>query len=140
MGGRGTPEQRSRWNATYAARHPERVRAQSAAYRVENRDKCRERSLRSKSRNAPSYRAVQKRRADARTAYLQAIKLARGCLDCGYRDDPARLHFDHRPGSVKYMNVGQMINHARARIDSEIEKCDVRCVVCHARRHAREVA
>jgi hypothetical protein len=34
-------------------------------------------------------------------AYIQSIKMERGCTDCGYREHPAALDFDHLPGFVK---------------------------------------
>ncbi len=89
---------------------------------------------------------LEKRRLDAQqrqqehTAYLQRVKLATGCVDCGYRDDPAKLHFDHKTWEDKRYALAVMSTHSRARVDEEISKCDVRCVRCHARRHAREAA
>jgi hypothetical protein len=72
----------------------------------------------------------------AHKAFITAIKLSAGCADCGYADDSSRLHFDHRPGTVKLGNIGQMAGCSRQRVEAEIDKCEIRCVVCHARRHA----
>lgn len=58
------------------------------------------------------------------------IKVARGCLDCGFNAHPAALHFDHRPGEEKIGNIATM--QGVDKILAEIEKCDVRCANCHA--------
>jgi NifB/MoaA-like Fe-S oxidoreductase len=79
-----------------------------------------------------------KKRQKAHTARIQAIKLAHGCADCGYRDDPAKLHFDHRPGTVKLGQVSQMFKARQEAVDAEIAKCDVRCASCHITRHNHE--
>jgi hypothetical protein len=62
---------------------------------------------------------------------FQEIKLARGCVDCGYKAHPAALDFDHRPGEIKTYAVCTMAGMSQALIDAEIAKCDVRCANCH---------
>jgi hypothetical protein len=69
---------------------------------------------------------------------MTATKLERGCADCGYRDDPAKLHFDHRPGTIKLYNISRMACHAPAKLEAEIDKTDVRCIWCHKARHDAE--
>ena len=86
---------------------------------------------------------VCKRLSDARrrrvlqpelTEFLRKIKLASGCVDCGYREDASRLAFDHRPGTLKLFVIGKDMR-TRETLLREIEKCDVRCHHCHATRH-----
>jgi hypothetical protein len=78
----------------------------------------------------------QRRRA-ARRAELDAIKLARGCTDCGYNVHPAALQFDHLPGTEKRFDIGKSgIGVSRAKRDAEIAKCEVVCANCHAIRTA----
>jgi hypothetical protein len=67
-----------------------------------------------------------------RRARIAAIKLERGCVDCGYRDHAAALHFDHLPGNVKTMGVSRMGTYTIDKVLSEIAKCDVVCANCHA--------
>lgn len=63
---------------------------------------------------------------------MRAIKVERGCADCGYKEHPAALDFDHRPGTVKLFNVGNFTTHGSwRRVEEEIAKCDVRCANCH---------
>ena len=73
--------------------------------------------------------------------YIQAIKLERGCTDCGYREHPAALEFDHLPGFVKEHRVATMAGGStKAKIDAEIAKCEVVCANCHRIRTANRLA
>ena len=73
--------------------------------------------------------AVANERATAIRRYLDAYKVQQGCLDCGYREHHAALHFDHVRGE-KAFNVCNAKSIAAALV--EIAKCDVRCANCHA--------
>jgi hypothetical protein len=66
-----------------------------------------------------------------RRSYVNEIKVSLGCCDCGYRDRPEALHFDHRDPSTKLFNVATGLARPRDVIDAEISKCDVVCVNCH---------
>jgi hypothetical protein len=93
------------------------------------KERARERSLKY-SRTAAGKENNETRRRGIK-ARLNAIKLERVCVDCGYRAHPAALHFDHLPGSRKVFAVGR----ARCtwdRIEAEIAKCEVVCANCHA--------
>lgn len=73
--------------------------------------------------------------------YIQGIKLSRGCADCGYREHPAALEFDHLPGHVKETRIATMAaGSTKAKIDAEIAKCEVVCANCHRVRTARRLA
>lgn len=87
----------------------------------------RERSARGRGRD----------RNASRRAITNKIKMDRGCADCGYREHPAALEFDHLPGTEKRWTI------ARAtfllpldQLLEEIEKCEVVCANCHAIRTA----
>jgi hypothetical protein len=71
-----------------------------------------------------------------RLALIGAIKLERGCMDCGYRAHVEALDFDHRPGEEKLFNIGNDPRRLWAAILAEIEKCDVVCANCHRVRTA----
>lgn len=60
--------------------------------------------------------------------YKDAIKMLRGCVDCGYREHPAALDFDHVRG-VKVGNLSAMTDIRK--VQAEIAKCEVRCANCH---------
>ena len=78
------------------------------------------------------YDAAARRRYADRRALIDSIKVERGCADCGYRDHPAALHFDHRDPSKKAWGIATNLSRRWERLIEEIAKCDVRCSNCHA--------
>ena len=83
------------------------------------------------------YAEGRKARQRKLLAYIQAIKVERGCTDCGYRANPVALDFDHLPGFRKETRLAVMPAGAtKARIDAEIAKCEVVCANCHRIRTA----
>lgn len=121
---------------------PERA-AQQREYYLNNRDTVRQTSRNRylKHRQAileKSYAHVRENRE-----WLQGIKAACGCVDCGI-NDPDVLEFDHRDPSQKSFTIGSSsgVGGTRERLLDEINKCDVRCANCHRKRtvllkHAR---
>lgn len=84
-------------------------------------------------------RARKAAHAAENRARLDALKIAAGCMDCGYRAHPAALHLDHRPGTVKDMSArGRAVNIGWSwrRILAVVALCDVVCANCHAVRTA----
>ena len=61
------------------------------------------------------------------------------CMDCGI-SHPAVLQFHHRDRADKSFTISKIVSRATSikQITREIEKCDVLCVNCHAKRHWRE--
>lgn len=57
------------------------------------------------------------------------------CVDCG-ESDPIVLQMDHLRD--KLAGVSTMMKHARATLEAEIAKCEVRCANCHARKTAQD--
>lgn len=82
--------------------------------------------------NAEHNRAYVRHHGQAKRDRIAAIKLARGCVDCGYNAHSEALEFDHRPGVDKVSRVSAMSTSSWARIEAEIAKCDIRCANCHA--------
>jgi hypothetical protein len=81
-------------------------------------------------------REHEKKRSALRD-WLNSIKVERGCTDCGYKDHPEALHFDHLPGMGKAGNVSALVNNLSAqKLKDEISKCEVVCANCHAIRTA----
>lgn len=79
---------------------------------------------------------LDKKRRAAMSVELRDIKLASGCVDCGYKADADGLQFDHRDEGTKLFNVSQFSSRSIGVIRAEVEKCDVRCGTCHAIRSA----
>lgn len=65
---------------------------------------------------------------------IDAIKLERGCVDCGYNRYAEALDFDHLPGAEKTKNVALMWGFSWEKVLAEIAKCEVVCSNCHRHR------
>ena len=68
-----------------------------------------------------------------RIEWIDCLKMAFGCIDCGYRKNPRALQFDHVRG-VKQGNIGNMKFWSWGRLLEELAKCELRCANCHAER------
>ena len=68
----------------------------------------------------------------ARRKLVDEIKLNSGCVDCGYKDHPAALQFDHRDPEEKLFRIAGSLHRKLHVLMAEIAKCDVRCANCHA--------
>ena len=102
----------------YAAKNNEKVRAQERARY--HRDPVASRAK------------LAAKRAKVRQ-WLSDIKLASGCVDCGFKAHSAALHFDHLPQYEKKFNIGwELCNRSKDEVLAEINKCEIRCANCHA--------
>ena len=134
----------------WRTRNQERVREAARIRYAKNIEKERERA-RVKNKSNPEigkkargkYREKNKTRLDAVSAErrraitlaMQAIKVARGCIDCGYNANPVALDFDHVIGVKRNgVTVSGSLKSAMA----EAEKCVVRCANCHRIKTHRE--
>lgn len=61
------------------------------------------------------------------------------CIDCG-ESDIVLLDFDHRDPETKSFNIADGIKRKLSLevLQTEIAKCDIRCVKCHRYRTARQ--
>lgn len=78
----------------------------------------------------------ERKRADNNRKLIEEYKLSNGCVDCGYNEHPAALEFDHLPGYIKVKTVASFCYSAWAKIQEEIDKCEVVCSNCHSIRSA----
>ena len=123
-------------------------RAWAARWRSDNPDKHKEivkrhydkhcERIREKHR-AIYHSDIEKSRAYARAhqaakyKFVADIKLASGCVDCGFKASPHALQFDHLPQYEKKFNIGPAIrSRSKQAVLDEITKCEVRCANCHA--------
>lgn len=62
------------------------------------------------------------------------------CIDCG-ENNPIVLECDHRYGEVKVNTVSYLVGNAYSwsTIQTEIDKCDVRCANCHRIKTAKQL-
>ena len=65
-----------------------------------------------------------------RRDWVRTIKLASGCVRCGYNKHHAALDFHHVRG-VKKFTIGWNIFRGYAALKREIKKCEVLCSNCH---------
>ena len=88
---------------------------------------------RNKVRRAAQINASRKRRIRYMYEEIKTYKTHKGCADCK-ETDPIVLEFDHLKD--KEDDVSKMLYSARpwCVVLREIEKCDVVCRNCHARR------
>jgi hypothetical protein len=120
------------------ARDPEKARARAARFKAKPgyAERRRGYDARHRAKHGDAIRerdAARKQRIrDETQAWVDAVKMERGCVDCGYRLHPRALDFDHVAG-VKVASVSRLVFAlaSRARIDTEIAKCVVRCANCH---------
>ena len=59
-------------------------------------------------------------------------------MDCGYKEHPDALEFDHLPEFEKVQGVGYLASkgYSWAKIEAEMAKCEVVCGNCHRIRTA----
>lgn len=78
---------------------------------------------------------TDRRRREAR-AFVADYLSNHSCVDCGEADHLV-LEFDHRDPSTKVAAIAQLVGRgcwSVQRLQTEIDKCDVRCTNCHRRR------
>lgn len=111
------------WNkGRGAGRDPERQRMGKRRWYVDNKQ---------------VYFARNRIRYAEKSRLLREAK-NRPCLDCGRQFPPFVMDFDHRDGEIKLGNIGSLIQRwSWARLQTEIEKCDLICANCHRIRTAR---
>jgi len=81
----------------------------------------------------------KQRRLEARD-WLRRYKSRLSCIECG-ESHPACLQFHHRNREEKNFTISNVAGRqdvSLKRLMQEIEKCEVLCVNCHAKRHWRE--
>jgi hypothetical protein len=73
------------------------------------------------------------------TAWYAELKDRLACRVCG-ESHPACIQFHHSDSREKDMSISDAVRRGwgQARIEREIEKCEVLCANCHAKRHAQE--
>lgn len=124
-------------NAEYREATKARVKAHRAKRFAEDPDAVRAaeaaRAARYRARN-PGVGSKHGRAARARAKeFVNAIKVATPCADCGKYFPAVCMDFDHLDAGEKESCVGTLVNkaHSLKRIAREVAKCDVVCSNCH---------
>lgn len=121
-------EERRQYQRRWRERHP--------GYALKAAHKHR-RNLPDEVRKERDREARQKRHA-AKKAYVDELKAATPCADCGQNFPPYVMDFDHLGDKVD--NVSVLLTKACGleKIKAEIAKCEIVCANCHRERtHAR---
>lgn len=64
--------------------------------------------------------------------FLTEIKLKQGCSECGYKEHPEALEFDHTSDNKSFtVSRAIALGYSEKKILSEIEKCELVCANCH---------
>jgi len=101
-------------------------------------DSGRQRGQRHSMCNRCLYVKYTRPEVERKTAEIHAYQLEKGCADCGYKESPHALEFDHVPGTEKRFNIGEKIGaRSRKTLWEEIAKCEVVCANCHSIRTAK---
>lgn len=102
-----------------------------------DQEKAREGKRRWYANNRQVYQDRNRTRYAEKSRLLREAK-SRPCMDCGGKFPPFVMDFDHRDGAVKIGTIGSLIKRwSWARLQTEIEKCDLICANCHRIRTAR---
>lgn len=78
-------------------------------------------------------RENNKRKMHTVRLYIWGILTRSNCADCG-ESDPVVLEFDHLDGSAKERDISSLRDCSIAKLQSEIDKCEVVCANCHKKR------
>ena len=87
--------------------------------------------MKTEARKESQHRWHGKRYKEFR-ALIDEIKIKYGCVDCGYKEHPAALQFDHIDPLTKSFKVGASVCRNLVKVLEEISKCEVLCANCHA--------
>lgn len=98
-----------------------------------HRKTMRPRSLAHYRANRNYYRERNRKRSAEIIAYIRAYKAGKSCMDCGKPYPFWILDFDHRIGADKDEMLSRVYRRgwSLARVQREIDKCDLVCANCH---------
>ena len=82
--------------------------------------------------SSPEYHLKKKKQYDAqKKAILSAIKVSKGCENCGFVGHPQALTFDHIDPKEKVFGIANYGTISWANLLAEVSKCRVLCANCH---------
>ena len=125
---------------TTCHKHPNSERTPSGKCRQCNKEYQRKwyennKELQNKRSRESTNRARQRKRE-----FVYAYLLAHECIVCG-ESDPVVLQFDHIEPKTKSERISKMIFSSSYKLEDikkEINKCQILCANCHARKTAKD--
>jgi hypothetical protein len=88
-------------------------------------------------KNKDKHKEAVQKGFDYKRAKIGRYKLEHGCSICGYNEHPSALCFHHLDPEEKEFTIGSNIHLPWEILLSEIEKCEVLCMNCHAVEHSK---
>jgi hypothetical protein len=72
-------------------------------------------------------------------AYVNRVKLFKGCRDCGYKKCSTALEFHHLDSVAKKSTISRLVKdeYSLDSIKTELRKCVILCANCHREEHER---
>lgn len=66
--------------------------------------------------------------------FMRRVKIKLGCAQCGYKESPIALQFNHLDPSTKTFTIASTRGRdaTMLEIKEEMRKCEVLCANCHA--------
>lgn len=74
-------------------------------------------------------REKDRNRSRALKEWIGQYKTSKGCIDCGYSDNPVALDIDHIEGKTR--NIASLKSIPAVLAEIERHRCVVRCANCH---------
>lgn len=126
-------EYHRQWAARWRAANPEKSRDKGRKFRAKHLERLRLNARERYRSDIEKSREYARKLQAAKYKFVADIKMACGCIDCGFKEHSAALQFDHLPQFEKKFNIGPAIrSRSKQAVMDEIAKCEVRCSNCHA--------
>lgn len=89
------------------------------------------------ARNKPRYAARNRQVRIDTLAWLDALKGAGVCAECGLSFPGKAMDWHHRDPATKLLCIADMVHngYGRTRLLEEMVKCDLLCAICHRLHH-----
>lgn len=87
--------------------------------------------------NKIQHKLNEKKREKNLREKINAYKIERGCIDCGFNTYACALDFDHMDPAIKSFSIASVTGRrwSWGKVLKEIAKCEIRCSNCHRIRH-----
>lgn len=121
-----------RWGLRHYAKHAETIREKAREYAREHAETRHAYNL--------EYRRTNPRYKEKREWYKRVIRahaIIEPCVDCGVTSTKSDKHYHHRDPKGDIVRVSAMSGYRWTRIFDEMDKCDILCEPCHAKRHVQ---
>lgn len=131
------------YRADKLSKNPDYLREMEKKYWPPEKRRASTRIAQKKIRMNHEFRAKECResrlKAIAFREFVSEIKIRSGCAECGYKNHPSALDFDHVRG-IKHRQISHMGTYSKDKIEAELAKTEIVCCCCHRIRTIRRQA